>query len=189
MCGVDEAGRGPLAGPVTATAVVLNTGFPIHELRDSKQMDKRSRERVRDLIVAHSRWAVAWASHREIDSINILQASLLAMKRAVAQIAGPFDLVLVDGNRTPDVPFPCEAVVKGDATVPEIMAASILAKTSRDQWMEWYSVRDDRYGFERHKGYPTAEHRRRILAHGPSPIHRTSFKVTCPENASRPGTP
>lgn len=189
ICGVDEAGRGPLAGPVTAAAVILPRDFPIAELADSKALTPKERDRVRRLIVENSRWALGWASHAEIDRLNILQATMLAMRRAVLQLTEPVDQVLVDGNRVPDLPYPSRSIVKGDSIVPEIMAASILAKTSRDRWMTEYALRDDRFGFERHMGYPTPDHRRRVLTFGASPIHRVSFRVSDPGLGARGRSP
>jgi ribonuclease HII len=204
LCGIDEAGRGPLAGPVCAAAVILSDDFPRDILNDSKKMSAAGREEARRIICAEAlAWGVAWAAHTEIDEINILQASLLAMKRAFEQLAGaedaawpseisgeipfgssrlppslPSDLsAVVDGLYSPDIPIPCTPMVKADARVPEVMAASILAKTARDLLMVHYGRLYPAYGYERHKGYPTADHRKRILQSGPSPIQRMSFKV------------
>ncbi len=179
VCGIDEAGRGPLAGPVCAAAVVLPDDFPVEILKDSKRLSEKKRLEAERIIKERATaWGVAWSSRREIDEVNILQASILAMERAFARIqrAGvTVDLVLVDGNRTPQLPVQCEAVVKGDATVHEIMAASILAKTARDRLMTALSKRYPQWGYEVHKGYPTAAHREACRIHGPSPIQRTTF--------------
>jgi len=206
LCGIDEAGRGPLAGPVCAAAVALPPDFPIDLLDDSKKLKPKQREEARCVIIEKAvAWGVGWATHIEIDSINILQASLLAMRRAFEYLltprveAGqwparlekeiPFGLpfpktdippdleAVVDGKHVPELPVPCRALVKADATVHEVMAASILAKTARDQIMAHYSKLYPQYGYEQHKGYPTAEHRKLVLELGPSPIQRKSFRV------------
>ncbi len=178
ICGIDEAGRGPLAGPVTAGAVVLPENFPIDLLDDSKKLTPADRETALDRILTSSvGFAVGWAWPEEIDRINILQASLLAMKRAYERLLVRADLVLVDGKYVPEIDARCVAIVRGDASAPEIMAASILAKVARDRWMIRYSWIDGRYGFERHKGYPTAEHRRRCAEVGLSEIHRRTFRI------------
>jgi len=181
LCGIDEAGRGPLAGPVTAAAVILPADFPRGILADSKALSPRRRREaavvIREKALA---WGIGWASHEEIDAVNIHRATLLAMARAVEALSMRPDQLLVDGLFCPSCGIPGRAIVKGDATVPEIMAASILAKTARDAWMEDYSKKEPAYGFDKHKGYPTAEHRRILLALGPSAIHRRSFRVTSP---------
>jgi ribonuclease HII len=178
VCGIDEAGRGPLAGPVTAAAVILPSDFPSGILADSKALSPARRaaaaRMIRDRAVA---WAVGWASAEEIDRINIHHATLLAMRRAVESLAARPTLLVVDGLFVPEAGVPGRAVVHGDATVPEIMAASILAKTARDAWMAGYAVREPGYGFERHKGYPTREHREAIERLGPCAIHRRSFRL------------
>ena len=179
ICGIDEAGRGPLAGPVTAGAVILPEDFPTEMLDDSKRLSAKRRDECARLIIKRSvAWAIGWASHIEIDEINILAATLLAMQRAVQFLEVRPESVIVDGLHTPAVPYPTNAVVKADSVVPAVMAASILAKTARDAWMIDYSIRDPRYGFERHKGYPTRDHRDRIREHGLCPIHRRSFRVS-----------
>ncbi|MBU8913754.1 MAG: ribonuclease HII [Spirochaetales bacterium] len=179
ICGVDEAGRGPLAGPVTAGAVILPKGFPTEVLDDSKRLSAKQRDESAQLIMTRSvAWAIGWASHIEIDEINILAATLLAMRRAVQFLDLSPESVIVDGLHTPALPCPANAVVRADSVVPAVMAASILAKTARDAWMIDYSIRDPRYGFERHKGYPTRDHRDRIREHGRCPIHRRSFRVS-----------
>ena len=237
LCGLDEAGRGPLAGPVCAAAVVLPGDFPVDLLADSKKLKSRQREEARSVITARAvAWGVGWATHTEIDEINILRASLLAMRRAFEfTVSGIFNInheptrtntnrketfrvkvcdvrvvcgkknsimwpekletetpfgrsfepaafpagltAVADGTHIPELPIPCTAVVKADNTIPEVMAASILAKTARDQLMEHYSRLYPQYGYERHKGYPTQEHRKLVLKFGPSPIQRMSFRV------------
>ena len=176
LCGVDEAGRGPLAGPVMAAAVMLDPAQPIAGLRDSKKLSAAARERLADEIRARAvAWCVAEASVAEIDRLNILQATLLAMQRAVAGLRTPPDDVWVDGNRCPNWAWRSQAVVKGDDKVAAIAAASILAKTARDQYM--CRLHDDypMYGFARHMGYGTAVHLAALQAHGACPQHRRSF--------------
>jgi ribonuclease HII len=185
VCGVDEAGRGPLAGPVTAAAVILPDDFasraPDARLGDSKCLSPSRREHAARSIRAHAvAWATGWAWPDEIDAMNIHRATLLAMWRAVTALPVAPGLLLVDGLFTPEVGVPARAIVRGDATEPPIMAASIIAKTERDRWMTAYAAREPAYGFERHKGYPTAEHRRILAALGPSPIHRASFRSSAP---------
>jgi len=176
VAGVDEAGRGPLVGPVVAAAVILDPRKPIAGLADSKTLSPRKRERLFHEILAKALCcSVAQASAEEIDQINILQATLLAMQRAVAGLRLPPKLVLVDGNRLPLLPMQAQAIVKGDATVAEISAASIVAKVHRDQWCAEFDARYPEYGFARHKGYGTAEHLAALVAHGPCPEHRRSF--------------
>ncbi len=188
IIGVDEAGRGPLAGPVTASAVILDATRPIAGLDDSKKLTEKRREELAPLIRECAlAWAVAHAEVDEIDTINILQATLLAMRRALqalqlspARIAEQFH-IQVDGNKLPDVtnlPFACsaEAIVDGDALVPSISAASILAKTSRDALMRQFDQQHPGYGFAMHKGYGTAAHLEALQTLGPCPIHRRSFE-------------
>jgi ribonuclease HII len=176
VCGIDEAGRGPLAGPVTAAAVILPADFPFELLNDSKKLSEKKREIAMAVIYDKAiAWSVAWSWPFEIDRINILRASLLAMKRAYESLGVKADEVLVDGLYCPEIDEPCRAIVRGDSLVPEIMAASILAKTARDRWMRRYSWIDDRYGYERHKGYPTKEHKRLLGIYGPSAIQRKTF--------------
>jgi ribonuclease HII len=176
VCGVDEAGRGPLAGPVYAAAVILDPAHPISGLDDSKKLAPRRREMLALDIRARARaWAVACASVEEIDSINILQASLLAMRRAVLALAIVPQRVLVDGLHCPSLAMPAEAIVKGDATVAEIAAASILAKVARDEAMQLLHGQYPQYGFDRHKGYPTHAHLKALREHGASAVHRHSF--------------
>lgn len=179
LCGIDEAGRGPLAGPVCAAAVILSPDFPVGILADSKVLSAVRREKAAAVIRERSRaWALGWASPSEIDGMNILAATLVAMARAYEGLGMRADLVLVDGNRTPDLPSPCIAVVRGDALVPAVMAASILAKTARDRVMDRYDWLYPEYGYARHKGYPTREHRKLCVRLGPSPIQRLTFRVT-----------
>ena len=181
ICGVDEAGRGPIAGPVTAAAVILPPDFPCEILDDSKILSPAQRREAAAAVREQSIcWAIGWATHVEIDEINILQATLLAMTRAVEALAIRPDKLLVDGLYCPDCGIPASAIVRGDALVPEIMAASILAKTARDAWMEEYAKREPAYLFDQHKGYPTREHRRLVLRLGPSAIQRRTFRVTAP---------
>ena len=181
VAGVDEAGRGPLAGPVVAAAVVLDDDVALPGLADSKRLAPRERIRVACAIRQRARaFAVAWASVPEIDELNILEASLRAMVRAVAKLRIVPTHVRVDGNRLPRFdtlaqPVVAEAVVRGDASVPAISAASILAKVCRDRLMQRWHRRYPQYGFDRHKGYPTAAHREALAIHGPCPIHRRTF--------------
>ena len=176
VAGVDEAGRGPLAGPVVAAAVILDPAVRIVGLGDSKRLSPRRRAEL-DLEIREraAGYAVARADVDVIDAINILQATMQAMREAVARLDPAPDLVLVDGNRCPDVPCPVRAVVGGDATVAAIGAASILAKVARDREMIEMDRRYPEYGFARHKGYGTRAHRDALLRLGPSPIHRLSF--------------
>jgi ribonuclease HII len=175
-CGVDEAGRGPLAGPVYAAAVILDPQRPIAGLADSKVLSPSRREELAAEIRLHAlAWAVASASVAEIDAINILQASLLAMRRAVEMLNAVPDEVLVDGNRCPDVRYPVRAIVGGDSKIPAISAASILAKTARDAEMLRLHRIYPQYGLDRHKGYPTAAHLAALERHGVAEIHRRSY--------------
>ena len=184
VIGADEAGRGPLAGPVCAAAVVLPADFPIEILADSKALSEKKRNLAEPVIKEKAiAWAVAWGTPAEIDTINILQASLLAMKRAYLLVEQQLeakgikaDILLVDGNKRQDVDILCKAIVKGDATEPAIMAASILAKNARDRFMVCASRRWPQYGFEKHKGYPCASHKAALRQFGPCPIHRLTFK-------------
>lgn len=175
-CGVDEAGRGPLAGPVVAAAVILDPSNPIAGLNDSKKLSAKRRECLAIEIRAKAlAWAVAEASVEEIDRINILQASLLAMRRAVEALHIPPELALIDGNRCPELPCPASAIVGGDGKVASIAAASILAKTVRDAGMLEMHEIYPMYGFDRHMGYPTAVHLAALKEHGPCPEHRRSY--------------
>lgn len=177
MAGVDEAGRGPLAGPVVAAAVMLDENQAIKGLADSKKLSAARREALFDEIRAKALcFAIAEASVEEIDSINILQATLLAMQRAVAGLRLPPKLVLVDGNRLPVLNIQAQAIVKGDALVPAISAASILAKVTRDRWCAEVDAQFPQYGFAAHKGYGTAAHLAALRAHGACLQHRKTFK-------------
>jgi len=177
IAGVDEAGRGPLAGPVVAAAVILDDRKPIQGLADSKKLSAKRREGLFDEIRAKALCcSIAQASVQEIDQLNILQATLLAMRRAVVGLRLPPKLVLVDGNRLPVLEMRAEAIVRGDATVPAISAASILAKVSRDRWCADYHQLFPHYGFAQHKGYGTAEHLAALRQHGPCPEHRRTFR-------------
>jgi ribonuclease HII len=176
LCGVDEAGRGPLAGAVFAAAVILDPARPVEGLADSKLLDARRRERLalvirRDAIA----WAVSVASAEEIDDLNILRATLLAMARAVEALGVAPEEVVVDGLHVPRLAFPCRALVKADRLVAAVSAASILAKTARDEEMRALDAHFPGYGFARHKGYPTAEHLEALHRLGPCEIHRRSF--------------
>ena len=176
VCGIDEAGRGPLAGPVVAAAVILDPARPIAGLNDSKKLTERRREALAvDIREKSAAWAVAEASVEEIDRLNILQATFLAMQRAVAALAVRPEGALVDGNRCPRLDIPVEAVVGGDGRIASIAAASILAKTVRDAGMVALHETFPQYGFARHMGYPTAAHVKALRDHGPSPAHRRSF--------------
>ena len=176
IAGIDEAGRGPLAGPVVAAAVILDPARPIAGLNDSKKLSGKRREALAGEIRARAlAWAVAEASVEEIDRLNILQATFLAMQRAVAALQVPAERALVDGNRCPKLAIPVEAVVKGDGKIASIAAASILAKTVRDAGMTALHAAYPQYGFDRHMGYPTPAHFAALAAHGASPVHRRSF--------------
>jgi ribonuclease HII len=196
IVGFDEAGRGPLAGPVSAAAVILPPDFPLDLLNDSKKLSEAKREKAAALIMEKTAWGLGWAEASEIDKINILQASLLAMTRAwealvmafphCAPAVPPTSLTvsdticytaIVDGLYCPQLPIPCKAIVKADGKIPEVMAASILAKTARDRMMVKFSWFYPEYGYERHKGYPTKAHLDAIGRCGPSPIQRRSFTV------------
>ena len=177
ICGVDEAGRGPLAGPVYAAAVILDAAHPIAGLADSKKLSESKRNRLAEEIRRHATaWAIATASAEEIDEINILQASLLAMQRAVAALPVRPQEVLVDGLYCPESGIPSRAIVKGDSSVASISAASILAKTARDAAMLEMHEIYPQYGFDAHKGYPTAAHLAALRLHGITPEHRKSFR-------------
>ena len=178
MAGVDEAGRGPLAGPVVVAAVILDELQPIKGLADSKVLTALKREKLFDEIRAKALcFCIAEASPEEIDRLNILQATLLAMQRAVSGLRLKPTLVQVDGNRLPKLPMPAEAIVKGDAKVPAISAASILAKVTRDRQCLTMHETYPAYGFATHKGYPTPDHRKAIAEHGPCVHHRRSFRL------------
>ncbi|MBR9814290.1 ribonuclease HII [bacterium] len=177
VAGVDEAGRGPLAGPVTAAAVILDPAQPIAGLNDSKRLSEKRRDALAASIRAHARaWAVVHVEVAEIDAVNILQATMAAMQRAVAGLCQRPDTILIDGNRVPpELSVAARAIVGGDASEPCISAASILAKTSRDARMVALDDEYPDYGFAQHKGYGTAAHLRALAALGPTPMHRQSF--------------
>ena len=176
ICGVDEAGRGPLAGPVCAAAVILPKGLEIPGLNDSKKLtDKRRRELAPIIKEQALAYGIAFASHEEIDQINILQATFLAMERALAELKIKPELALIDGNRQKDFGIMVETVVKGDSRSANIAAASVLAKVTRDDYMEAMATEYPGYGFEIHKGYGTKAHYEALRNLGPSPIHRMSF--------------
>jgi ribonuclease HII len=189
VCGIDEAGRGPMAGPVCAASVILPDGFDVSILDDSKKLSEKRRDGAMREIYLHAlAWGVGWASAAEIDSMNILRASLLAMKRAYDEMTGMLRArpryagaridAIVDGLYCPDIdPARCRAFPKADGTWPEVMAASILAKTARDRMMVRYSWFYPEYGYERHKGYPTRAHIAALKENGPSPIQRTTFRL------------
>ena len=177
IAGVDEAGRGPLIGSVVAAAVILDPSLPIEGLNDSKKLTAKKREKLFEEIQQKAlAWSIAEASHEEIDEINILQATMLAMQRAVAGLKVQADLVRIDGNRCPDLSLPCEAVVGGDALHQEISAASILAKVARDRQMQELDAEYPSYGFAKHNGYPTKAHMEAIEVHGVLAQHRRSYK-------------
>jgi ribonuclease HII len=176
IAGVDEAGRGPLAGPVTAGAVVLDPMYPIVGLTDSKKLSPAARVALAEQIEAHAAgWAVVHVSVGEIDALNILNASMLAMQRAVAALPQAPDLLLVDGNRCPQVPCEARAIIKGDLLEPCISAASIVAKVHRDRLMVELDAQFPEYGLRQHKGYPTRAHLEALAVHGPSAVHRVTF--------------
>ncbi|MBQ8372190.1 MAG: ribonuclease HII [Clostridia bacterium] len=176
VCGCDEAGRGPLCGPVVAAAVILPRGCTIEGLDDSKKLTEKKRERLFDIIKERAvAYAIAEASPEEIDEINILNASMLAMRRAVEMLGVPADFALIDGNCSRGFTIPTETVVKGDAKSCSIAAASILAKVTRDRGCIEADRLYPEYGIAKHKGYPTKDHMDAVRRHGPSPIHRRSF--------------
>ncbi len=176
VCGVDEAGRGPLCGSVVAAAVILDPERPIAGLADSKKLTERARDRLALLIKRDAlAWAIAEASVEEIDRLNILHATMLAMKRAVERLGVAPHEALIDGNRVPDLRMSARAIVKGDATEPAISAASILAKTHRDAMLVELHVQYPEFGFDQHKGYPTPMHLAVLARLGPTPQHRASF--------------
>jgi ribonuclease HII len=176
VCGVDEAGRGPLAGPVYAAAVILDPKRPIEGLKDSKQLTEARRNELAPQIKEYAlAWAIAECSHAEIDSINILQATMLAMRRAVEALATVPTIALIDGNRCPQLTIKAHAIVEGDDKVHAISAASILAKTARDAALVALHEQYPQYAFDQHKGYSTPLHLERLREHGPCPVHRRSF--------------
>jgi ribonuclease HII len=185
IAGVDEAGRGPLAGPVVAAAAILPGKIRIPAVNDSKQLSEKQRNELRDLLLnlPNFRYAVSEVQADEIDSLNILRATHLAMRRAVLQLPET-EIAFVDGLRVPDMPVKCRFIVKGDAKSASIASASILAKVHRDEIMMHYAEKYPEYGFDRHKGYGTADHLEALKKHGPCPIHRKSFapvrEILCP---------
>ena len=176
FCGADEAGRGPIAGPVFAAAVILDPDHPIAGLKDSKKLSEIRRDELALEIKQYAKaWAIAECSIEEIDELNILHASMLAMKRAIESLSVQPELALIDGNRCPRLSIAVKAIVKGDDKVPAISAASILAKTARDAVMLDLHRQYPEYGFDRHKGYPTAYHLEQLSIHGVSPVHRKTY--------------
>lgn len=179
ICGIDEAGRGPLVGPVCAAAVILPQGLVIDGLDDSKKLTEKKRDALYDVITAQAvSWAVGLATPQEIDAFNILQATYLAMRRAVGGLSCVPDYVLVDGNGDPQLSLPTETVVKGDGKAACIAAASVLAKVTRDRLLTALGAQYPAYGFEKHKGYPTRAHYEAIARYGITPEHRQSFLKT-----------
>ncbi|MEP6342381.1 MAG: ribonuclease HII [Maricaulaceae bacterium] len=175
VCGVDEAGRGPLAGPVVAAAVIFPRQHAPDGLTDSKCLSHSQREHLLNIIRKTAIIGIGISEPEEIDRINILQASLTAMKRAIADLPLKADIALIDGNKCPNISIPCEAIIKGDARSFSIAAASIVAKVTRDRIMARAHQRYPAYDLDRHKGYPTKAHREKLIGHGPAPIHRLSF--------------
>ena len=176
VCGVDEAGRGPLAGPVCAAAVMLPPGLAIPGLNDSKKLTDKKRRELYDVIIREAvTYGVAFASETEIDEINILQATFLAMERAMQKLSPQPELALIDGNRAKDFGLPVRTIIKGDSLSASIAAASILAKVTRDRLMEEYDAQYPQYGFAVHKGYGTRRHYEALREFGPCPIHRQTF--------------
>lgn len=177
IAGVDEAGRGPLAGPVMAACVILDPKFIINGIMDSKKLTAKKREELFTIICEKSlAYGIAEASAKEIDNINILQATFLAMQRAVAQLTIKPDEVLIDGNQCPKLPYQTKTIIKGDSLVQAISAASILAKVTRDNYLFELHEKYPEYGFAQHKGYPTAAHIEALRKYGPCPEHRLSYK-------------
>ncbi len=178
-CGIDEAGRGPIAGPVCAAAVVLDNSFPFEVLNDSKKLTEKKRFAIEAIIKEKAvSWALGWVNHRTIDKINILEATMVAMQKAYTNLeskVGKVDLTLVDGNKAPSLNCKVVSVVKGDSKIYEIMAASILAKCARDRLMITLDKKFPNYGYAKHKGYGTKAHRIACVTYGPSPIQRLSF--------------
>ena len=176
VCGVDEAGRGPLAGPVCAAACILPVGLEIPGLDDSKKLSPQKREELYDVIVESAlSYGIAFASVEEIEALNILNATFLAMNRAIEQLSPQPALALIDGNRNSGIRIPSRCVVKGDSLCADIAAASVLAKVTRDRYMLAMAEKYPQYGFEKHKGYGTALHYSALRSYGPCPIHRPSF--------------
>ena len=186
VCGIDEAGRGPLAGPVYAAAVVLPDGLLIEGLNDSKKLTPKKRDVLFDIIKEEAvEYGIGIATPEEIDSLNILQATFLALNRAEQELATPPDFALVDGNRDPELGIPTETVIKGDSLSMSIAAASILAKVSRDRYMLEMAEKYPEYHFEKHKGYGTKLHYETLAEYGPSPIHRKTFLRTLDEHIAK----
>ena len=178
ITGIDEAGRGPLAGPVVAAAVILDPQHSIEGLADSKKLSEKKRDMLAELIKTHAlAYGIGMVDHQTIDQINILQASLLAMQRAFEQLTLTPTLALIDGIHCPKLTCPTEAIIRGDSLIPAISAASILAKVTRDHLMRVMDLHYPVYGFAQHKGYPTKAHRLAIQQHGPCEIHRLSFSL------------
>lgn len=176
VCGIDEAGRGPLAGPVCAAAVILPAGLEIEGLNDSKKLSEKRRDALYDVIIENAvAYGIAFADEKEIDEVNILQATFLAMRRAFEALSVRPEIALVDGNRDPQLPVPVETIVGGDGKSASIAAASILAKVTRDRYMLKMAEQYPQYGFEVHKGYGTKRHYAAISEFGASPIHRQTF--------------
>ena len=176
LCGVDEAGRGPLAGPVCAAAVILPRGLEIPGLNDSKKLSEKKREALYDVIISSAMaYGIAFADVEEIERLNILHATFLAMNRAIAQLSVRPELALIDGNRNSDIEVPSRCIVKGDSRCADIAAASILAKVTRDRYMIKMAEQYPQYGFEQHKGYGTKQHYAALREYGATPIHRMCF--------------
>lgn len=177
VAGVDEAGRGPLAGPVYAAAVIFPKGLVIDGVNDSKKLTEKKREQLYDVIKENAiAYSIVSVDEKEIDEINILNAAMKAFKMALDELSQKADFALLDGNRAPQMDIPYEAVVKGDAKVQAIAAASILAKVERDRYITEMDKIYPQYGFAKHKGYPTKDHKEAVAKYGPSPIHRLTFK-------------
>lgn len=182
LCGVDEAGRGPVAGPVTAAAVILPDDFPCAELDDSKALSAGRRNQLYDLITARALdWAIGWGTVEEIGTLNILGATMLAMQRAVLGLRLVPNLVMIDGVHAPELACACTVLPKADALLPSVMAASILAKVARDRCMDRLNGYRPEYGFSRHRGYPTEQHLAAIRNYGPSPWQRQGFRCGEPD--------
>jgi ribonuclease HII len=178
LCGIDEVGRGPIAGPVVAAAVILPEDFPIAILADSKKLSEERREDILPVILKEAvGYGLGWVWNGDIDRLNIHHATLLAMKLAFGELSDLPSRTLVDGKFCPEIPGEKSTIVKGDGKVASIAAASILAKVARDRWMERMSWLDPRYGYEGHKGYPTKKHKAQVKIHGPSVLHRMSFRM------------
>lgn len=175
VCGIDEAGRGPLAGNVVAAAVILPLGLEIEGLNDSKKLSEKKREALFDVITKNSIYSIAWATPEEIDELNILNATMLAMRRAVEGLPVKADFALIDGNCSRGFEIPTQTIVKGDSKSMSVAAASILAKVTRDRQCVELDVRYPAYGFKGHKGYPTKEHMQKVAELGPCPEHRRTF--------------